>query len=248
MSGDAAELQLAAAAGDHERGRPMPIPAAADLSERLTFIDGYLFRVMAEMVRGERSEAAGFFAYYNRRMEVGYALSQYDKALVEYISRRFDRNTRPILHVGIGIGTLTASLAILGYRIGGIERDGKRFNGACWLRETVAHTWPEAGARYALINGEFPTTVIGTPWMAGDVVLVFTNCEASWSDELTASIISSFSSFEDIILDTRLFGKRRDDPGERQLLIETIEGQSVTGRPIEGIAKHAFYYHFRRPS
>jgi hypothetical protein len=214
-----------------------------DLQEKLSFIDGYLFRVMLEMLMSDGLEESGFYDFYGRRIEQQLrALSWYDKEVVGYITKRFDREKRRILHVGIGVGTLTAALAITGYVIGGIERDGRRYRAATRIREAVAEAWPKTAERYSLIHGEFPTTVIETPWMGRDVILIFTNCVATWSGDLTEKIITSLSRFGDVLLDLRQFGRLREDPMERAELVGLIERQGLIVTPIAKMLQRSSYY------
>ena len=71
------------------------MPNRTDMQEKLAFIDGYLFRVMLELLITEGLEASGFYPYYERRVqEEQKALSWYDEELVGYITKSFDGEKR----------------------------------------------------------------------------------------------------------------------------------------------------------
>ncbi len=215
-------------------------------SDNLAFLDGYLFRVMVDLLKSEGVEPSGLYDYYRMRIEQdGNALSAYDRVLFDYALANFDQQSRRVVHAGIGIGTLTSALAMAGYTVAGIERENHRFRAASRVREALAEAWPDMADRYILMGGEFPSVLAETPWIAPETVLVFTNCGAGWSDELTADAIASFRACGDVVLDARLFGNVRDLPAERQILLERIEAQGLTVTAIAGMPPDAFYYHVR---
>ncbi|MBV8192209.1 MAG: hypothetical protein JO339_33595, partial [Alphaproteobacteria bacterium] len=124
--------------------------------ETLSFLDGYLFRVMVDMLRSQGAEASGMYDYYKVRVEaVGTALSDYDRMLFNYALAHFDRDSRQIVHAGTGFGTLPAALAMSGYTVAGIEQDPQRFRGARQVRAALADAWPEAVGQYDLVQGEY---------------------------------------------------------------------------------------------
>jgi hypothetical protein len=219
-----------------------------DLEHTLSFLDGYLFREMVAMLRSDGPEASGLYSFYQARIEEERsALSWYDYILVKYLMDRFRDGNRYVVHAGIGLGTLTAVLSYVGFRIAGVELDEKRYLGATRLRSALVEICPEAAALYSVTNGEFPTVVKNTGWVGPRSVLVFTNCGAAWSNELTDDIIGLMPKFGDVILDTRLFGIVRDEPEERVILVRRIEAHGLRGLPIPGTSElNAFYYHFQR--
>lgn len=219
--------------------------------ENLAFLDGYLFRVMLSILKAEGADASGLYEFYQARIErAGYALSEYDRMLLNYAHAHFDPRSRRIVHAGTGLGTLPAALAAMGHTVAGIEQDESRFRTAVRLRAALTEAWPSAAERYVLIPGEFPTVLGETSWISADTVLIFTNCGAGWSEELTDRIIGSFSSYGDIILDTRLFGNIRNTPEERATLMGRFEAQGLMGTSIAGSPRNAFYHHLqpRRPT
>lgn len=217
----------------------MPGPSGRD---GLAFLDGYLFRIMVDILKSEGAEA-GLYSYYVARIEGGYALSNYDRVLYEFILAHFDKQKRRVVHAGIGLGTLTSILSQAGYTVAGIEWDGARRKAAARIRDALSQAWPAVAERYELMGGEYPTVVAETPWMTSDTVLVFTNCGAGWSEELTDRIIASFLSVGDVILDARLFGKTRESPVDRDDLVKRIEAQGLTATKIAETPSGSYYHH-----
>jgi len=215
-------------------------------SDNLDFLDGYLFRTMVQILNSEGADPAGFYNYYKARVEqVGTALSPYDRMLVDYVDAKFDRQNRRIVHGGTGLGTLPCALAFSGYTVAGVEQDMARLRTAGRVHGALAEAWPAAAERYVLIGGEFPTVLADTPWMTPETVLIFTNCVATWSEDLAARLMASLSTCGDVILDVRLFGQSRDTPEERQMLIGQFEAQGLVALPIAESTPGAFYYHLQ---
>jgi len=215
-------------------------------SDNLAFLDGYLFRVLVQILKSEGAEASGLYDFYKARVEqVGSALSHYDRMLIDYIVARFDKQNRRIVHAGTGVGTLPSALAMAGYAVAGIEQDAPRFRAADRIRAALKEAWPSAAARYELISGQFPAAVLQTPWMAQETVLIFTNCGAGWPEDLTAQIIASLPAYGDVLLDARLFGNVRESPAERQRLVDSMEAQGLAANPIAESPPDAFYYHLQ---
>lgn len=213
-------------------------------SSSLDFIDGYLFRVLVDILRSDGTEG-GLFEYYEARIKRGCALSSYDRMIHDFVLRHFDQKTRRVVHAGIGIGTLTSALAVAGYHIAGIEHDDRRFQLARRVRDTLVHPWPHVAQGYDVIRGSFPQVVEATQWRGSDNVLIFTNCGAGWTDELAERIIAAMAFYGDAILDTRLFGHVRESPPEREELIRRIEAQGFTTMAIEQSPPGTFYYHIQ---
>src|SRR5262249_5432396 len=154
------------------------------------------------------------------------------RMLFNYVFANFDRRSRHVVHAGTGLGTLASALAMAGYTVAGIEQDPPRFRAASRVRATLGDIWPDGSRRYELISGEYPAVVDGTPWMAPETVLIFTNCAAGWSDDFTALAVGSFRSVGDVLLDARLFGKVRDEPAERENLIAQMTAAGLTATPM----------------
>lgn len=212
----------------------------------LTFLDGYLFRVMVQILKSEGVDESGLYNYYRARVEeVGFALSHYDRMLVDYVQARFDRQNRRIVHAGTGLGTLPSALAFTGYTVAALEQDAGRIRAAGQVHAALAEAWPAAAERYTLIGDAFPTALDGTPWLAPTTVLIFTNCVTTWSDELRARIMASLTTCGDVIMDTRLFGEMRETLEQRQAFIAQLEAQGIAATPIAESPPDAFYYHLK---
>jgi len=218
--------------------------------EVLSFLDGYMYRVLLDMLRSAGAEESGLYDFYKARLELErHALTGYDCFLLEYLVAHFDRGSRSVVHAGIGVGTLTTALAVAGFGVTGLERDRKRYLAASRVRAAVCYIWSDVAGRYRLIEGTFPAAVLDTPSVSENSILVFTNCGADWSSSFTNSIIDLFSRFGDVLLDTRLFGTVRNAPEERDALIDAIRqrGLTVTALP-ETQQLGAYYHHIKRGS
>lgn len=222
------------------------MPPLATTTSNLSFLDGYLYRVMVDLLKSEGA-SAGLYAFYEDRIEnEGRALSLYDRAIFDYVLANFDLKGRQIVHAGIGLGTLGLALATAGYRVTGIEQDEQRFRTAARVQGAVKDAWPAVAERYAILAGEFPTVLNGTTLLGPDTVLIFTNCGATWPDELAARVIASFASCGDVILDTRLFGQVRNSPDERRQLLDRIRDRGMAAVPITTSPPDSYYHHVKK--
>lgn len=214
----------------------------------LSFLDGYLYRVMSEMLRSDGTQESGLYEFYKARIEQErYALSGYDRIVLDYLAANFDNDKHRVLHAGIGVGTLACALALSGFKVAGLERDRGRTIAASRVRSAIIERWPSIEERYQLMPGTFPTTVAGTDWIGERTVLVFTNCGAGWSDDFTNEIIDLFPSFRGVVLDVRLFGEVRDSEEQRQILLSRIQSRGLTASPLPETERlGAYYYHFQR--
>lgn len=212
--------------------------------EVLSFLDGYMYRVLLDMLRSTGAEESGLYDFYKARLELErHALTGYDRFLVDYLVAHFDRGHRSVVHAGIGVGTLTSALALAGFSVIGLERDRKRFIAASRVRTAVCDMWSEVAHRYRLIEGTFPAAVLNTPSVSQNGILVFTNCGAGWSDTFTNNIIDHFSYFGDVLLDARLFGIVRDAPEERDALIKAIRQRGLAATALPQTQSFGAYYH-----
>lgn len=224
--------------------------ADSDHLDHLTFLDGYLFRTLVDILHTGDPIESGLYNYYQSRIEnEGIALSAYDRALVRYVSDQFPDSSRPVVHAGTGLGTLPCAVARSGYRVAGIERDERRLKAAKRVRAALAQAWPEDADRYELIAGSFPDVLEGTSWMTPQTILIFTNCIASWSEDQTARAIASFRNCGDVLLDTLAFGNLRVEEEEQQTLVTQIEAQGYTVAPMSNRPPGTFFCHVRaRPN
>ena len=158
------------------------VSSADEVEKALDFLDGYLFREMVVMLRADGPEASGLYNYYQSRIQDGRrAMSPYDRVLVRYLVQHFADAQRIILHAGIGLGTLATALARLGFRVGGVEADHRRFKAASRLHGTLAENWPDAAARYDVIYGEFPTALKDTSWIGNSISPSNASTNCAWT-------------------------------------------------------------------
>jgi len=213
------------------------------LPHSLDFLDGYLLRVMVQILKAEGVDPSGFYNYYRARVEENRtAFSAYDRTVCDYVKARFDPGNRRIVHAATGLGTLPVALAHSGFTVAGVEYDHHRHRSAGRLRDAIQEISPETATRYTLIPGEYPATVADTPWMTRDTVLIFTNCVSTWSADLAARVLASLDACGDIILEARLFGQQRDTPEERQALLGRLEARGLFATPIPSPGGNYFYH------
>lgn len=206
--------------------RPVPEDCVTTMKVNLApsvsvdFLDGYLFRLLQEIVADRGSEKSGFFDYYTARVtgKLG-GLMEYEERLARYLLANF--SGRHIVHAGTGIGTLPCVLACNGMTVTAIEGLHSRVESARRIRKALVDIWPEADSRYEIIAGVYPEALASRPY-GPDAVLVFTNVASAWTLEQEGSIIHSMQGFGDAVLDLRLFGHVRDEEGERAELFARI--------------------------
>jgi hypothetical protein len=160
---------------------------------------------------------AGAYEYYAARARNRTPLYTYERRLWTLL-----RGERLVVHAGTGFGVLPAALARAGVDCIAFERDRRRFAGAVALREAL----PPTGA-YEILNVTYPETLEASARLA-QATLVFTNVEAGWDDALEAAVLDTFKLFRRVILDERMFGRKRDTPGERAILERRIAERGFT--------------------
>lgn len=196
----------------------------------IDFFDGFVFRVMQEALRDGGPEKFGY-TYYKTRVEnlIG-GLAEYDAQIAGYIIDNF--KGRKIVHAGIGAGTLTSFLAVRGFRIAGIESYTPVLGLTQAVRDAAISVWPSVEANYELLQGRYPAVLADSKWVDAGSVLAFTNVGAGWSDELVTEIISTFSSFGDVVLDLRNFGRFLATDAERDALFERVGKMAKSARRL----------------
>lgn len=184
----------------------------------LEFLDGYLFRIIQEILEAEGAET-GLYNYYRRRIELRLGgMVPYEAELAQYVLANF--RDRRVVHAGIGLGLLAAALSVNGVRMLGVECDENRMRLARRVRDAVCRTWPEAEPRYQLLEGMFPEA-IADDWIGRDVVVLFTNV-ASWEVSQLDGVVEFLPRFGDAIVGLRLFGRLRDSDEERRELFDRL--------------------------
>lgn len=221
--------------------------AVASLSPTvdLQFLGGYLFRVLQEIVEEQGIERSGFYNYYAQHLKQRIGLQAYEEDLAHFLLARGPE--RPLLHAGIGLGTLACALAANGLTVTGIEVDDGRVGSARLLRDAVVQMWPDVAGRYRIVHGAFPdvaTPPMWAPWKQPEIALdpratlLFTNVVMSWSDELQRSILATLPRFAEVILDLRTFGIVRDDESARQALFARIAERAVVAERLPDVTRH----------
>ncbi|WP_422002569.1 hypothetical protein [Reyranella sp.] len=205
-------------------------------SVSLDFLDGYLFRLLQEILADRGAEESGFFDYYSSRIKerIG-GLMEYEERLARYLLAHF--RDRHVVHAGTGIGTLPCALACSGMTVTAIENYRLRVASARRIRAAVVDTWPDVGPRYDIIEGLYP----GAWRREGhepNSILVFTNVASNWNPAQQAAILQSMPAFGVVILDLRLFGRVRDDDTERTGLFDSIAATAQSAERLPDIAGH----------
>lgn len=208
----------------------------------LDFLDGYLFRLMQEILADQGVEGSGFYNYYESRVaqKLG-GLVEYEEKIARYLLAGF--KDRRVVHAGIGIGTMACALACSGMQVTGIESFNLRVESARRVRKALVEVWPEVEERYEIIEGTYPSALVGKNCFGRDVILVFTNVGAGWDEKALTSIIESMHQFGEVFLDLRLFGSVRDSDDDRAALFDRI---AASARWAERLPHVAYGVHLAR--
>jgi hypothetical protein len=167
------------------------------------------------------ADAGGLANFYLRKLETGRILSRYDRELLVTLA-----GEACIVHAGIGIGQLSAALALQGSEVLGFEADPRRHTAAEALRLHVA-----PGTRYSVSAARFPEG-LDAGFAAAGATLLFTNVVASWDEPAYAATIKTMQRFGRTILDLARFGEARPDPASRAVLAARLEAAGLTLRPL----------------
>jgi len=206
-----------------------PIPMVVNTKSPVELAVEWLGEAMTAWLDGseERNYAAGDF--YKVRIAGGRWLEDYELAVVNFVLKNFNPATTRITEIGIGLGTLTAVLAALGYKVYGVEGDPRRSAGAVWIREFLANRYPAMLADYTIVQGYYPDVL--TNELFGEDkqnILVSTNLIHSFSAKNQDRILKSALLFDNLILDKSRFGINRTDKASKT----TTEGPfTVTSLP-----------------
>ena len=210
----------------------------------LDFLDGYLFRLLQEILAERGAEKSGFFDYYATRVtgKLG-GLMEYEERLARYLLAIFAGHH--VVHAGTGVGTLPCALACNGMTVTAIEGLHARVESAQRLRCAIVEIWPEVGQRYDIIEGTFPEA-LPTTQCGPETILVFTNVASAWNEQQETSIIQSMQRFGQAVLDLRLFGHVRNDEADRKELFSRIAAtaRSAERLPNVGANLDAHYARF----
>lgn len=204
----------------------------------LNFLDGYLFRLIQQLANERGLEESGLYNYYGGRItsRLG-GLSEHDEGLARHL---LARETKRVVHAGIGIGTLSCALACNGVAVVGIEAEKRRAATARLVKDAVTEIWPDI--RYEVVEGFFPDVLAGKSFV--DSTLVFTNVAASWDDAALERVIGSMVNFGDVFLDLKVFGSTRLDEASRDVLFERIAKSARSAERLPHVAINVDLAHF----
>lgn len=201
--------------------------------EEIEAWDARMLRFIADRAAA-LGEASGLDDYYLSRLGVGAALRGYERWFLRHLG-----GERRLFHAGIGIGALTAGLAVQGVRCVGFELDRKRFEAAIALRDAEA-----SGTHYAIRRARFPAGIEARDRSAR-ATLLFTNVGSGWDEEQTAQAIAAIGRFRRAFLDLRLFGMTREAVDDRRQLAARLVAAGFEVTPIDVGAGDAHYVQVR---
>jgi len=211
----------------------------------LDFYSGYLLHFIAQVLQEEGPEESGLHNYYAARVASQTGMGIHEMTVARYIAGTFATDKRCILHVGIGIGTLSTCLAVLGYQVTGFEYDRKRFSLAQRLRKAVTTIWPEVASRLVLVNGFFPEAADGLGIIGKDSLILFTNAVHTWPDDTEAAMLQVFPRVGDVILDVALFGQLRESESDQEALLERVVAVGPTKiLQFPGLRNTSYHFQF----
>ncbi|HQT15750.1 MAG: hypothetical protein B7Y08_29760 [Rhodospirillales bacterium 24-66-33] len=205
-------------------------------SVSLDFLDGYLFRLLQEIVADRGAEKSGFFDYYSSRLtdKIG-GLMEYEERLARYLLANCTGHH--IVHAGTGIGTLPCALACNGMTVTAIESLRPRVESARRIRAAIVDIWPEIDPRYNIITGVYPDALDSKQY-SPDATLVFTNVASDWNVDQEMSIIQSMQGFGQAVLDLRLFGHVRNEEADRAELFNRIAATARLAERLPDVGVH----------
>jgi hypothetical protein len=207
------------------------------------FLDGYLYRLIQEVRDEHGIEDSGLLNYYGQRIAAHLGgLAEYEQALGLHLLSAFKE--RPVVHAGIGVGTLASFLAVNGMRIAGVEASAKRIALAKEIRSALIRAWPEVEDRYEILGGFYPNALEGTSWPPPHSILLFTNAAFTWTTEQTDAIIRSMRQYDDVFLNLRLFGSLRPEDADRTELFDRLAADARWAERLPHIAKGEHFARF----
>ena len=191
---------------------------------------------LAERLAAMGADAGGLANFYLRKLETGRVLSRYDRELLVLLA-----GEACIVHAGIGIGQLSAALALQGSDVLGFEVDPRRYGAAEALRLRVA-----SAARYTICAARFAEG-LAPDFAAESATLLFTNVVANWTEADYAATIAAMQRFGRTILDLARFGAARPEPADRAALADQLRGAGFTLHPLGFRAENTEFVEARPP-
>lgn len=176
---------------------------------------------LADRLAAMGPDAGGLANFYVRKLETRRVLSRYDRELLALLA-----GEARVVHAGIGVGQLSAALALQGCEVLGFEVDPRRHGAAEALRLRVAPC-----ARYTICAARF-SEGLAPDFAAAGATLLFTNVVASWSEPVYAATIAAMQRFGRTILDLARFGEARPEPADRAALAARLKQAGFDLRPL----------------
>lgn len=176
---------------------------------------------LAERLDAMGADAGGLANFYLRKLETGRVLSRYDRELLTLLV-----GEAQVVHAGIGIGQLSAALALQGSEVLGFEADPRRHGAAEALRLRVAPR-----ANYTICAARFAEG-LAPDFKAARATLLFTNVVASWSEPVYAATIAAMQRFGRTILDLARFGEARPEMADRTALATRLKQAGLDLRSL----------------
>ncbi|KUR72247.1 hypothetical protein AQZ52_02910 [Novosphingobium fuchskuhlense] len=190
---------------------------------------------LAERLAAMGPDEGGLANFYLRKLETGRIFSRYDRELIALLE-----GEARVVHAGIGIGQLSAALALQGSEVLGFEGDLRRHAAAEALRLRLA---PDA--RYSIAFARFPDG-LDPAYDPSGATLLFTNVAATWPDETYEAMFAMMHRFRRTILDLARFGDARQEPAEQAELAERIAAKGLALTPLNFVAEKTAFMEIRR--
>jgi hypothetical protein len=202
---------------------------------QIAAVEGEALAFLAERLAAMGAAAGGLGNFYLRKLETGRIFSRYERELLVLLE-----GEERIVHAGIGIGQLSAALALQGSEVLGFEGDPLRHAAAEALRCRVA---PDA--RYTIAGAHFPEG-LDPAYQPVGATLLFTNVVTSWPAGSYDAMFAQMHRFRRTILDLAHFRDPRPEPAEQAALAERIAATGLVLTPLNLVAEKTAFVEVRR--
>ena len=173
-------------------------------------------------LRDEQREAGDIYQWYKHRyIENNIGLSRIDKAIAEFVVRRFGA-TRTTLEVGAGIAQCSQLLALTGVRAAGLEASHSHFEMMKRLTARLAARFdPDLLKRFTAIRGAYPDDA--APYIGERTIVIVPSLGSTMTPEQEIRVFDALKPADGVILGVRMFFRVRDQQEERDLLLRQIQ-------------------------